>query len=102
MDMSELGSEYGDERSRKEVFKAYLRKSGVMNTVMQVLVGLYEEPERPDNAADAKAYFVKYLAAPNGIDLDGMREESEELRHKNAELEARIVSLKKELKEWGF
>ncbi len=38
--------------SKKEEFRKYLEKSGVIDALTKVLVGLYEEPERPPNAVD--------------------------------------------------
>jgi hypothetical protein len=39
-----------------------------------VLVGLYEEPERPPNAVD---YIKRYMGAPTGIDVEALRAECE-------------------------
>ena len=46
-----------------------------------VLVGLYEEPERPPNAVD---YIKRYMGAPTGVDVDAMRQELEKLKAENA------------------
>lgn len=35
-----------------------------------VLVGLYEEPERPGNAVD---YIKRYMGAPVNVDVEGLR-----------------------------
>lgn len=43
----------------------------------KVLVGLYEEPDRPANALD---YIKRYLGAPTGVDVEGMKRENEELK----------------------
>ena len=40
--------------SKKEEFRKYLEKSGVIDALTKVLVGLYEEPERPPNAARSR------------------------------------------------
>ena len=53
--------------SKKEEFRKYLEKSGVIDALTKVLVGLYEEPERPPNAVD---YIKRYMGAPTGIDVD--------------------------------
>jgi hypothetical protein len=52
-----------------------------------VLVGLYEEPERPPNAVD---YVKKVLGAPVGVDVDALRAENEQLK-------AMVASLKEQL-----
>lgn len=41
-----------------------MESNGVISQLTKVLVGLYEEPERPANAID---YIKKYLGAPTGI-----------------------------------
>ncbi len=93
-----MGYEQPD--SQKEEFRKYLEKSGVISQLTRVLVGLYEEPDRPQQAID---YVKKHLGAPTGIDIDEIRTENEELKKRNAELQkqvdsaiAQIEALKKE------
>ncbi|KAH8073357.1 hypothetical protein JL720_10948 [Aureococcus anophagefferens] len=79
--------------SKKEEFRKYLEKSGVIDALTKgggrrpecLLVGLYEEPERPPNAVD---YIKRYMGAPTGIDL---RKEREDLRSTIDELNARLT-----------
>lgn len=59
-----------------------------------VLVGLYEEPERPANAVD---YIKRYMGAPAGIDVEALRIEVEQLRTENAKLQANIAELNSRL-----
>lgn len=63
--------------SKKEEFRKYLEKSGVIDALTKVLVGLYEEPERPPNAVD---YIKRYMGAPTGVDVDALRQENEAVR----------------------
>ena len=49
--------------TQKEEFRKYLEANGVISQLTKVLVGLYEEAERPQNAID---YIKKYLGAPTG------------------------------------
>jgi len=56
-----------------------------------VLVGLYEEPERPPNAVD---YIKRYMGAPTGVDVDAMRTELESLKQENTQLKATVADLK--------
>lgn len=58
--------------------------------VFIVLVGLYEEPERPANAVD---YIKRYMGAPAGVDVEALRVEVEQLRADNAKLQATIKDL---------
>ena len=57
--------------------RKYLEKAGVVDALTKVLVGLYEEPERPLHAVD---YVKKYIGAPAGVDADALRAENERLR----------------------
>ncbi len=48
-----------------------------------MLVGLYEEPERPANAVD---YIKKYMGAPTGVDVEALRAENERFKVENESL----------------
>jgi hypothetical protein len=61
-----------------------------MDALTKVLVGLYEEPDRLHiNAVD---YVKKYLGAPTGIDLDGLKRENEALK-KQVEKYKKLLSI---------
>ncbi len=60
------------------------------NILNTVLVGLYEEPERPQNAVD---YIKRYMGAPTGIDVEALKVECETLRKDKSELEAKLKEL---------
>ena len=49
----------------------------MIDALTKVLVGLYEEPERPPNAVD---YIKRYMGAPTGIDVEALRQENENVR----------------------
>ena len=70
--------------------RRYLEKSGVIDALTKVLVGLYEEPERPPNAVD---YIKRYMGAPTGIDVDALRQENEDLKKEREELRSTIDEL---------
>jgi len=59
-----------------------------------VMVGLYEEPDRPINSTD---YIKKYLGA--GIDIDALKTENEQMKKRIKELEKTVEDLNKSLKE---
>ena len=65
------------DNNKKAEFRRYLEKTGVMDALIKVLVGLYEEPERPQNAVD---YVRRYLGAPQNVDVEGLKRENEQLR----------------------
>ena len=79
---------------KKDEFRAYLEKAGVIDQLTKVLVGLYEEPEKPGNAID---FIKKCLGAPSDTDVEELRAENEELRRKKAELERQIEDLRRDL-----
>jgi hypothetical protein len=37
---------------KKEDFRKYLEKNGIIDALTKVLVGLYEEPEKPENPVE--------------------------------------------------
>lgn len=80
--------------AKKEEFRKYLEKSGVIDALTKVLVGLYEEPERPPSAVD---YVRKYLgsSSTSNVDVDALRNENEELRNRIRELSRTVEELKK-------
>ena len=61
-----------------------------------VLVGLYEEPERPQNAVD---YIKRYMGAPTGIDVEALKSECEQLRKDKTDLENQVRELNNRLNE---
>jgi len=71
---------------RKEDFSKYLERSGALESLTRVLVGLYSTPERPANAWE---FIKKEFSAKEG--------QNHELQAALASKEAEIVSLKKEI-----
>jgi len=80
---SASSSNNNNNNSKKEDFRRYLEKTGVLDALTKVLVGLYEEPERPVNALD---YIKRYLGAPPSVDVDGLRRENDDLKKQVAAL----------------
>ena len=62
---------------KKEEFRKYLEKAGVIDQLTKVLVGLYEEPEKPGNVID---FIKKSLGAPSDTDVEQLMAENEELK----------------------
>uniref|UniRef100_UPI00358FC941 C-Myc-binding protein n=1 Tax=Myxine glutinosa TaxID=7769 RepID=UPI00358FC941 len=72
-------SSYRAADSKREEFRRYLEKSGVLDALTKVLVGLYEETEKPSNALD---FLKSQLSAggPEGAELEALRREHSELQ----------------------
>mmetsp|Transcript_8697 Transcript_8697/g.12981 ORF Transcript_8697/g.12981 Transcript_8697/m.12981 type:complete len:91 (+) Transcript_8697:67-339(+) len=85
---------YQTPESKKQEFRKYLEKSGVIDAFTKVLVGLYEEPERPQNAVD---YIKRYMGAPAGVDVEALKAECEQLRKDKMDLENTIKELNSRL-----
>eukprot|EP00356_Strombidium_inclinatum_P013745 CAMPEP_0170493002 /NCGR_PEP_ID=MMETSP0208-20121228/13214_1 /TAXON_ID=197538 /ORGANISM="Strombidium inclinatum, Strain S3" /LENGTH=71 /DNA_ID=CAMNT_0010768857 /DNA_START=11 /DNA_END=226 /DNA_ORIENTATION=+ len=62
---------------KKEEFRKYLEKAGVIDQLTKVLVGLYEEPEKPSNTIE---FIKRQLGAPSDTDVEQLMAENEELK----------------------
>ncbi|XP_043218685.1 c-Myc-binding protein-like [Amphibalanus amphitrite] len=85
--------------SKREEFRKYLEKNGVMDVLTRCLVSLYEEPEKP---ADALQYVRNTLgaASPDKVELESLRLVVAEMKEKmtvmeeeNKELRERLAGL---------
>ncbi|VDI66671.1 Hypothetical predicted protein [Mytilus galloprovincialis] len=94
--------------SKREEFRKYLEKAGVLDALTKVLVGLYEEPEKPNNALD---FLKQHLGAsgPETADVEALKLEVTELRQKieqlteeNNELKTKYhITMTREILNWG-
>ena len=80
--------------SKKEEFKKYLEKAGVIDQLTRVLVGLYEEPDKPGNGIE---YVKKYLGSPADLDVDKMRIEFEKTKEENIKLKKQLEDTRREV-----
>lgn len=69
--------------SKKEEFRRYLEHAGVLDALTKVLVGLYEEPDRPQHAVE---YIKRYIGAPANVDVEGLKRENEQLKNELEQL----------------
>ncbi|KAK6327906.1 hypothetical protein J4Q44_G00035520 [Coregonus suidteri] len=72
---------YRASESKREQFRRYLEKAGVLDSLTNVLVALYEETEKPNNALD----FLKHhlgVAGAEPADAEALRLELTELQQK--------------------
>ena len=63
-----------------------------------MLVGLYEEPERPTNAVD---YIKRYMGAPTGVDVEALKAENIQLKGENEQLKKAIEELNSKIETTG-
>ncbi|KAJ1562449.1 hypothetical protein HK405_012034 [Cladochytrium tenue] len=75
---------------KKEDFRKYLEKNGIIDALTKVLVGLYEEPEKPENPVD---FIKQFLGGPSDVDVDALKRENEDLRRRVDELQAQVEQL---------
>ncbi|CAD5116024.1 DgyrCDS4957 [Dimorphilus gyrociliatus] len=92
-------SQYKPADSKREEFRKYLEKAGVIDSMTKVLVGLYEEPEKPNNALD---YLKKHIGSegPESADFEALKLEVSELRRKVEELTEENGQLKMRLQTY--
>ncbi|XP_023340519.1 skin secretory protein xP2 [Eurytemora carolleeae] len=84
--------------TKKEEFRKYLDKAGVLELLTKSLVQLYEEPQKPD---DALGYLKKSVGGTDdAVTIETLRKENDELKKKiseleksQAELQAKVSSL---------
>ncbi|KAL2717177.1 C-Myc-binding protein [Vespula squamosa] len=76
--------------SKKEEFRKYLERAGVMDALTKVLVSLYEETEKPN---DALEYIRKNLGdiTENDLEIDTLKKELDDARTKINELREKLV-----------
>lgn len=64
-----------------------MEKAGVIDQLTRVLVGLYEEPDKPSNAID---FVKKYLGSPADLDVDKLKIEFEKVKEENIKLKKQL------------
>ncbi|KAK9820489.1 hypothetical protein WJX72_010833 [[Myrmecia] bisecta] len=82
--------------TKKEAYRKYLESAGVLDVMTKVLVGLYEEPDKPK---DATEYIKAQLGAPTAQDFavlqaekDALQRELDDARKQIDELKAKVTA----------
>lgn len=76
-----------------------MEKAGVLDSLMSVLVTLYEEPEKPDNALEfVKQHLAAVVSPPP--ETEALQQEVMELREKYARLMQENKELKNRLQHY--
>ncbi|KAL0984756.1 hypothetical protein UPYG_G00146510 [Umbra pygmaea] len=82
--------------SKREQFRRYLEKAGVLDSLTSVLVALYEETDKPNNALD---FLKQHLGVANQecVDAEALQQQLSEMRQRcellveeNNELKTRL------------
>ncbi|XP_004551065.1 c-Myc-binding protein isoform X1 [Maylandia zebra] len=84
---------------KREQFRRYLEKAGVVDSLTSVLVSLYEQQEKPNNALE----FVKQQLGAVGKtseDAEALQQEVINLRQKCARLAGENKELKAKLQRY--
>jgi hypothetical protein len=76
--------------NKREAFRKYLDDGGVLDSLTRVLVALFEEPESPEDPLD---YIKQFLGSPQGIDVESLQRENDELEQQAQALRARLEEL---------
>ena len=79
---------------KKEEFRKYLEKAGVIDQLTKVLVGLYEEQEKPQNVIE---FIKKSLGEPTDTDVESLLAENESLKRERGELQNKVNDLERQL-----
>ena len=80
--------------AKKDEFRAYLERTGVVDQLTKVLVSLYEETDKPN---DPLAFIKKNMSAPEEIDSDNLKNEYLKLKEENEVLKNRVINLQKQI-----
>ena len=79
---------------KKDEFRAYLEKTGVVDQLTKVLVSLYEETDKPTNPLE---FIKRNMSAPEEIDQDNLKNEYLKLKEENEKLRQRVTDLQKQI-----
>ncbi|KYQ48887.1 C-Myc-binding protein, partial [Trachymyrmex zeteki] len=76
--------------AKREEFRKYLERAGVMDALTKIFVSLYEDTERP---TDALEYIRKNLGGivNNTSEIDILKKELEESKAKIVELQSKLA-----------
>jgi hypothetical protein len=80
--------------AKKDEFRAYLEKTGVVDQLTKVLVSLYEETDKPTNPLE---FIKRNMSAPEEIDQDNLKNEYLKLKEENEKLRQRVTDLQKQI-----
>ncbi|XP_071782703.1 c-Myc-binding protein-like [Centroberyx gerrardi] len=85
--------------SKREQFRRYLERAGVLDSLTSVLVALYEQTDKPNNAVE---FLRQYLGAAGeeSADTEALQQELKEMRQRCALLVEENKELKTRLQRY--
>ncbi|XP_071382309.1 c-Myc-binding protein-like [Centroberyx affinis] len=85
--------------SKREQFRRYLERAGVLDSLTSVLVALYEQNDKPNNAVE---FLRQYLSAAGeeSADTEALQQELNEMRQRCALLLEENKELKTRLQRY--
>ncbi|CAF0857639.1 unnamed protein product [Adineta ricciae] len=94
-----MTSTYRPNESKREEFRRYLEKGGVVDSITRALVALYEEAEKPHNASE---FVRRYMGAtgPDTAEMETIKNELMVTREKYEELLRENETLKEKLQKY--
>merc|ERR1719411_941153 len=86
--------------ARREEFRKYLEKEGILESLTKVLVALYEEPDKPlDALSFVRNNFASSEMQTMRAQVDNLTKENEQLKTKITTLETDKTALEKKISE---
>merc|ERR1712168_1471584 len=86
--------------ARREEFRKYLEKEGILESLTKVLVALYEEPDKPSDALSfVRNNFASSEMQTMRAQVDNLTKENEQLKTKITTLETDKTALEKKISE---
>jgi TolA-binding protein len=76
---------------KRDSFRKYLEEGSVLDSLVRVVVALYERQVFPEDAAE---FIRKFVGSSQGVDVESLRNENAELQDEVKRLEHRVQELK--------
>jgi len=86
--------------AKREEFRKYLEKEGILESLTKTLVALYEEPDKPSDALSyVRSNFASGEMQVMKSEVDILTKENEKLKQKVTSLESDKAALEKRIRE---
>jgi len=87
--------------SKREEFRKYLEKAGILDALAKILTSLYEEQDKPADALEYLKHNLKVTPEVHSMhrEIDELRNKVEQLSLENENLKEQVSKYEK-AKEW--